>query len=558
MKTKILATVIFIQLLILSLAAQTTSDCPYVSGFTERYAVKERNPQNSGPTFRHMLNYGPSGMIAIYTSNDAPLVTFLHLSPDFKLLKTYPIQQSNEEEKKCAILSFKKKRYCLIENRTSSSKDNKSYNVLNFSNIQFDFKGPLEKTLVIPSSIKLRSKSDCFMSLDSTKVLYTYDVKKADGKDESDPMVGMYVMDENLGLLYKNEYQLNGFRKRPNDVKDNFLRVNTALSNDGKTYFLYESFYDDSQDVFKDGKTNFCFKVVVFEKDKVTPTEYKIDLGNYFVDYFTKPKWIQNKDNTMSIAFMCKKDGKYKKMQGFTGEGNSALCYINLNANKEIRLVDNLIEIPTEITDQYTSKINPGSGPKISGYFELNNAISMPDGSVKVIIQELNNLRIVGNGYSKDEINSNIFDEKGGIYVININSNNKYEWITKIPNRGRRLVEAKVAGGFIPASKLHYMVNGDNLDLFYWGNKKNMNLPFNQFPEENTQNKDIFVLVSRIDKQGKAKTFALENANVTNTYVLDNLQKNGSSLFESFDPDYLGPLKKSESYFQVFYYILSK
>jgi len=505
MKTKLF---IITSFLLTQIIAQT-NNCPDVFKISPELQLK-RNKNGFPSSLKILVKYSNGDFLGIFTNSytEPPYMGFIQFNSNLEITKT----NAKEEYTGFTFYEFKTKKYFLVH-------ENNLTKILDFNSIKLDFNDAPVKTLTSGEG-KLKYK----LNMDSTKALAIYSIDEASNKDLINVKVGFVVIDDNFDVLFKKECNLIGYRQRKvnkimnykNDYIPSTPIFQGVLTNDGKVVLLYECFYDDSKELIKNGKTNFYYKTLIFEKNASEPIVSNIYLENYFVDYRNEPKLILNSNNKVSISFMCNKDAEIARPDGFKGNGVSAICHIDLDTHtgKDYNIKDNIIEIPNEVLKQYTT---PSSKKYLTDYITLELVVPMPDGSVKFICEEQND------------------SEKGSVYIMSFAPDNKYEWTKKIP---RRISSFSNTSQLIYSGGFNFLINKGNLDLLYRGNTSNFNLPLNQDPKISNREKELQILISRIDSKGNINTSLLmDKESIKYDFIPEpkDFKKTGNCLYYMFD-----------------------
>jgi hypothetical protein len=358
---------------------------------------------------------------------------------------------------------------------------------------------------------------DFVLSEDKTKFMYDYTLVPKEKKDKiNKDIIGLYVFDENLNKLWGGEYKM----PYTEAIMDN---LGYTLSDDGKIYLLARVFENDERKAkTKDGKANYHFEVLVYEKDKKTPKPIEIKLDNYF----PQDAYIYE-DATHNIVIA----GFYAKGPNGVDDG-AYMVKLEVDKSTVSKVNGGYYEIPSDVIKSFSSarekkkldkKESKGADLGIR-FLRVRDIYTTPNGSTKIISEQYEER--VTYVYTSKGVQTKYDTYADDIFVLSIDNKGKLEWVKKIP-------KAQHSGDWVGVSlSINNMVIGNDLHIFFLDNLKNWNLPETQAPKMHQDRRGGFLNGVTIDAKGTVTKYNLGDTKTfkTNFFIRYFVQGNTNSL----------------------------
>ncbi len=464
------------------------------------------------------LGYGKDGIIQVNASGVVSF-SFQKFSSDLKLEKENTVSTEgkipdNNYYERMVIL--KNKTY-LFTREVKKDAKTEGIAAIEFLSKTMDFAGKSVSLFQSTDKVKVDRKGaavtgmffsiggtvnyDFVRSEDRTKFMYDYTLVPKEKKDKiNKDIIGMYVFDENLNKIWGGEYKM----PYTEAIMDN---LGYTLSDDGKIYLLAKVFEnDDRKAKTKDGKVNYHFEVLVYDKDVKKPKSIELKIDNYF----PQDAYIYEDINHNIVVA-----GFYAKQANSDTDDGAYMVKLEVDKGTVAKINGGVYEIPSEIIKSFSSarekrkmdkKEKKGKDLGIR-FLKIRDVYTTPNGSTKILSEQYEErLTVVytnkGAQYRYDTYADDIF-------VISIDSKGKMEWVKKIP-------KAQHSGDWVGASlSINNYVIGNDLHLFYLDNIKNYNLPETEAPKVHQDRRGGFLNGVTIDAKGTVTKYNLGD---TKTY----------------------------------------
>lgn len=396
--------------------------------------------------------------------------------------------------------------------------------------------------------IQLKDKYDFFPSNDSSKLLVKY-VLKERAEFERD---GIFVFDSNLKPIWGKEVDM--------PYPDNMMDIyGYHVDNNADVYFLVKVYYEDQKQRKKDNQPYYYYEVLKLSKN--SPTFQKIKL-NFENKYIRSIKILEDKAKNVVVAgYYSNMEKQFDKSQMFNGAYSSFkksvdgvfLQKLTTNGTIEnigIGFYEFNIDVITAYEKDAVLKDKEYKEDKDDAeidYLDLDYVRFDDQGSVTIVGEQYHaKYREIRNQQMQVKTRVNHYLED--IVAVKISPDNTVKWVVKIPKNqrhvetmyGQMAFQAKQMNtwriadgkGSIGHHDLSYYYNScNNEDYFYYmDNVKNANLTPDQKPVPHASGLGGFLMIAKIDENGKLTKTPLfnikeEDARVRPTHFY-NLSKN--------------------------------
>lgn len=364
------------------------------------------------------------------------------------------------------------------------------------------------------------------LSQDKTKFLYSYDLQPKERKDElSKDVVGFYVHDENLNLVWGAEHKMPYTEAKMDNL-------GYTLANDGKVYMLAKVYEGVNP---KDGKSkdkkepNYHFEVLIYDKATKTPKSIEIKLDNNF------PK----------SAFIYEDEAHNIVIAGFYGRAynkpvdGAYLVKLDVASGSISKLNGGYYEIPADIIKSFTSEREKRKMEKKEEkdeendigieHLEIKDIYAMPDGSTKIVSEQYW-VKITYYYDMNCKCMKTRYDTYADdIFVLSIEKDGKLGWVKKIP----KSQHAPNAAG--QGLSINTYATGNDVHVFYIDNIKNMNLPATEAPKRHEDRRGGFLTGVTITAKGEVKKYSLGEIETyeTNFFIREFVNGGRSNLIST-------------------------
>lgn len=479
--------------------------------YTVKNSIVFTSPK--GHKVMNPLGYGQDGIIQV-NAKGVESFSFQKFSKDLKLEKENTVNTSTliRDNNYYERFVITKNKTILFTREVNKQANKEGIAAIQFSPEKLDFTGKSVSLFQSSDKVKVSRKGaistnfffsiggtvnyDFVLSEDKTKFMYDYTLVPKEKKDKlNKDIIGLYVFDENLTKLWGGEYKM----PYTEAIMDN---LGYTLSDDGKIYLLAKVFEnDDRKPKTKDGKVNFHFEVLVYDKDSKKEKSIEIKLDNYF----PQDAYIYEDLNHNIIVA-----GFYSKVPSGVDDG-AYMVKMDVATGKLSRVNGGYYEIPSDVIKSFSSarekrkldkKESKGTDLGIR-FLKMRNVYTTPDGSVKFIAEQYEER--VTYVYTSKGVQTRYDTYADDIFVISVDSKGVLQWVKKIP-------KAQHSGDWVGASlSINNLVTGNDLHIFFLDNLKNWNLPETQAPKLHQDRRGGFLNGVTIDSKGTVTKYNLGN-----------------------------------------------
>ncbi len=343
---------------------------------------------------------------------------------DLNLVASNPLAFENKELKQPtwekAFVSSNGQLYVLYSKKDKNIEGNRYYKrSFNEDSLQFDVAETSVGSIEYAEKVG-RTSFEVKQSSDKRRFLIYSALDNTVNKCET---FGLHVLDENLDSLWQKQVEM--------PYTNQAFRVEQCeVDNEGNCYIIgrMEKEGRESRELKKNGKATYDYRVLKYRHNQEVPEEYTIDLGGYFL-------------TDMEIAIQ--KNGNIVGAGLYSGADTlSAWGSFGLTINTKTNTVENKklskFDLDLVINDFKKSAQNKIRKKQEAGqiYSTLNNyrinaLVIKKDGGVQLVAEQHYTFY---TAYSSTE-----GDNKHGVYndilVIDMDSLNQVNWITRIPKR---------------------------------------------------------------------------------------------------------------------------
>lgn len=445
------------------------------------------------------IAYGKDGIIQV-NAKGVESFSFQQFSNDLKLERENTVStegQLNEHTNYDCFVKFRDKSYLFVRD-VNRDAHTEGISALEFLPKDLAFVPGKAKELFQSSDKVNDGQYEFDKSNDKTKFLYTYRLVPREKKDAlNKDVIGMYVYDQDLNKIMGGEYEM----PYTEAMMDN---LGYTVSDDGKIYLLARVYDSDDHRLSKnDVAPNYHFEVLMYDKTGKKPKSVEVKIDSYF----PKSAYIYE-DGSHNIAIA----GFYSKGINKPVDG-AYIVRLDFEKKTVSKVNGGYYEIPSDIIKSYTSDREKRKMEKKESKDEDNDLgvdnltirgiYETPDGSVKIVAEQY----VVRQSTYYDAgckcYHTRYDTYADDIFVMSINGAGKLDWVKKIPKRQH-------AGD--PAGQglsINTIVTGNDLNIFFIDNIKNIDLPPTEAPKVHENRKGGYLVAVNITEKGDVKKYNL-------------------------------------------------